>query len=96
MKRRFPFSVAALLLAATSIAHAHGNVQCEAVPAAERKPQMELQQKLVSEGWKVRKVQVYHDCYEVYGFDEKGARVEAFFHQKTFDRVEPDAELAKQ
>ncbi|MEO8151569.1 MAG: PepSY domain-containing protein [Rhizobacter sp.] len=79
---------------AASAAVAHGDVKCDA-PKAEWKPQMELQSKLVAEGWKVRKVQVYGGCYEVYGFDAKGERAEAFFDPKTFDRVMPAGEPAK-
>ena len=34
---------------------------------------------LKSKGWTVRKIQMFNGCYEVYGFDEKGRPVEAFF-----------------
>ena len=82
-------SVAALLaFGSTGVALAHGDVRCD-VPKAERKPQMALQAKLVAEGWRVRKVQLDNGCYEVYGFDDKGERVEAWFHPATFERVLP-------
>ena len=80
---------ALLLLSTAGAAFAHGNVSCPVVPKEEKKPQMELQRKLEAEGWKVRKVQNYNNCYEVYGFDDKGTKVEAFFDPKTLDRVEP-------
>lgn len=73
-------------------AFAHGNVSCPVVPKEEKKGQMELQKKLEGEGWKVRKVQNYNGCYEVYGFDGKGKKAEAFFHPKTFERVYPEGE----
>ena len=83
----------ALALAFTaSAAFAHGNVNCPAMPKEEKKPQMELQRKLEGEGWKVRKVQNYSGCYEVYGFDGEGKKAEAFFHPKTFERVYPEGE----
>ncbi len=75
-------------------AFAHGNVACPAVPKEDKKPQMELQKKLEGEGWKVRKVQNYNGCYEVYGFDGDGKKAEAFFHPKTFERVYPEGEQA--
>lgn len=65
----------------------HDKVRCEAVPKEEMRPQMELQRKLTSEGWKVRQVKTFNGCYEVYGFDASGQRVEAFFHPKTFEKV---------
>lgn len=85
--------IAALVLALTaSTAFAHGNVSCPAVPKEEKKPQMDLQKKLEGEGWKVRKVQNYNGCYEVYGFDGAGKKAEAFFNPKTFERVYPEGE----
>jgi hypothetical protein len=89
MKR---FVITALLTAVAGAAFAHGNVSCPVVPKEEKKPQMELQKKLEGEGWKVRKVQNYNNCYEVYGFDGKGAKAEAFFHPTTFERVYPEGE----
>ena len=65
----------------------HGKVKCEAIPKEEMKPQMELQRKLTGEGWKVRQVKNFNGCYEVYGFDAGGKRVEAFFNPKTFDKI---------
>jgi hypothetical protein len=65
----------------------HDAVKCDAVAKEEMKPQMELQKKLISEGWKVRQVKNFNGCYEVYGFDTGGRRVEAFFHPKTFAKV---------
>jgi len=90
-----PLFVAAVFGALfTSAAFAHGDVKCD-TPKAEWKGQMELQAKLVNEGWKVRKVQVFGGCYEVYGFDAKGERAEAFFDPKTFERVMPAGEAAR-
>ena len=84
-----PTLVAALALAFAAGAQAHGSVKCEPVAKADRKPQMALQKDLTDKGWRVRRVKNYNGCYEVYGFDDKGAKVEAFFDPKTLDRVEP-------
>ena len=65
----------------------HDKVRCEAVTKEEMRPQMELQRKLSGEGWKVRQVKNFNGCYEVYGFDDKGQRTEAFFHPKSFEKV---------
>ena len=86
-----PAALAALALAFGGAANAqivnHDTVRCEPIPKEEMKPQMELQRKLTSEGWKVRQVKNFNGCYEVYGFDASGKRVEAFFNPKTFDKV---------
>jgi len=85
-----PFA-AVLLLGLAGAAGAqvvdHDAVRCEPVPKEEMKPQMELQRQLSSEGWRVRQVKNFNGCYEVYGFDASGRRVEAFFHPKTFAKI---------
>jgi hypothetical protein len=82
-------AIAAVIVSSTASAQFvdHDAVKCTPVAKEEMKPQMELQRKLTSEGWKVRQVKNFNGCYEVYGFDEKGQRVEAFFHPKTFEKV---------
>jgi hypothetical protein len=87
--------LAALLLSASAAAaQAHGDVSCPVVPKEEKRLQMDLQRQLEGLGWKVRRVKNYQHCYEVYGFDGKGEKVEAFFHPKTFDRVYPEGQTA--
>lgn len=82
-------AAAAMLWSASASAQFvdHDAVKCAPVPKEEMRPQMELQRKLTSEGWKVRQVKTFNGCYEVYGFDEKGERTEAFFDPKTFQKV---------
>lgn len=83
-------AVAVVCIASASTAAAHGTVRCDSVPPAEWQPQMALQDKLRGEGWKVRQVKTWNGCYEVYGTDAKGERVEAFFNPRTFERVDDD------
>ena len=85
--------IATLAFIVTGAAQAHGDVKCS-TPKAEWRGQMELQSKLVAEGWKVRKVKVENGCYEVYGFDPKGQKAEAFFDPKSFEPVQPAGQAA--
>ncbi len=86
------FGLSLLLSLLTALpAAAHGDVQCPEEPKAQWQPQMALQRKLVDEGWRVRQVKVLGNCYEVYGFNAQGERVEAFFNPRTFERVLPAA-----
>jgi hypothetical protein len=87
MKNELMTVLALAACAACGTAQAHGDVKCNAPPKSEWRPQMELQKKLVDAGWRVRQVKTFNDCYEVYGFDEKGARAEVFFNPKTFEKV---------
>ena len=78
---------AVLALSGGQPALAHGEVSCT-VPRAERQPSVRLQAKLKAEGWKVKKIQVYQGCYEVYGKDDLGIDVEAFFDPRTLARID--------
>lgn len=69
---------------------AHGNVSCS-VPRKERQPSVRLQKQLKEAGWKIKKIQSYYGCYEVYGTDEKGKKVEAFFDPRTLQRIQETA-----
>ena len=81
--------IAALALAVSaSSAFAHGKVTCPEHPPAEWRPHTELEQKLVKEGWTVRRMEKTDSCYEVYAKTPDGKRVEAFFDPKTLERVE--------
>ncbi|MGE0800371.1 MAG: PepSY domain-containing protein [Lautropia sp.] len=88
---RIARAAAATLIFPAGIAAAqivdHDKVRCEPIPKEEMRPQMELHRKLTSEGWKVRQIKNFNGCYEVYGFDEKGQRTEAFFDPKTFTKI---------
>lgn len=54
------------------------------VPEAEWQPKDALQQQLESTGWKVKKIKVDEGCYEVYGTDKAGQRMENYYDPKTF------------
>jgi hypothetical protein len=89
MKSIFTRIALSLLLAvAAGGASAHGDVKCTTRPQSEWKPHDELYQKLVKEGWQVRRMEKTSSCYEVYAKDPQGKRVEAFFDPVTLERVE--------
>ena len=92
MKKLLCLSVVALSLTAADVALADGNVSCTATPRAERKPATQLTKMLKEQGWSIRKLQIFNNCYEVYGIDDKGRKAEAFFNPKTFERVYPEGE----
>jgi hypothetical protein len=88
MKRHFEIALAAALLLAAAIpAGATGRATCDSGPKKEWQPSEKLTKQLEAKGWKVRRVKVDGGCYEVYGFNEKGQKVEEYFHPKTFEPV---------
>ena len=46
-----------------------------------------LKKKLTDQGWTIRRVKIDGGCYEVYALNEKGQRVETYFHPVTFEHV---------
>jgi hypothetical protein len=84
-----PFNLmcATLLAFAAAGASAQHAESCEPIPKDQWKPQAELERKLTDMGWKIRRVKIENGCYEVYGTDERGGKVEVFFHPKTLERV---------
>lgn len=68
-------------------AQATGLATCDSGPQSGWKPKEELTKQLEAKGWKVRMVKPDGGCYEVYAMDEKGQRVEAYFHPVTFAPV---------
>jgi hypothetical protein len=66
---------------------ATGLATCDSGSPDSWQPQEKLTAMLKEKGWQVRNVKVDGGCYEVYALDEKGERVEAYFHPVTLERV---------
>jgi hypothetical protein len=81
--------VAALVVAGltASPALADGNVKCGGGPKEKWAALPKLKKQVWMEGWKVAKVQIEGDCYEVYAHTAEGQAVEAFFHPVTLQKL---------
>ncbi len=75
------------LTLATASAFSQHAERCDPIPKAEWKPQAELERKLKNEGWTISRVKIENGCYEVYGKNAAGRKMETFFHPKTFEVV---------
>ena len=64
-----------------------GLATCDSGPRTGWQPQAKLEQMLKDKGWQVRRVKEDGGCYEVYALDDKGQRVEAYFHPVTLAPV---------
>ena len=92
MKKTIPATLASgLALGAFALfvapAHATGVAKCDSGPREGWQPQAKLEKQLVSQKWQVRRIKIDGGCYEVYGINEKGQRVEAYFHPVTLAPV---------
>lgn len=81
--RLLPVAALASIALAASPAAATGKMTCSA-PQKSWKSMASLESKLKKDGWEVRKSKVDGGCYEVYGTDPQGRRVEAYFHPVSF------------
>ena len=79
-------AVAAFTLIASG-AHATGLATCDSGPRDAWQAQDKLAAVLKDKGWQVRRIKEDGGCYEVYALDEKGERVEAYFHPRTLAPV---------
>ena len=82
-----PYLLAATVALSASPAFATGKMTCNAGPEKGWKSQAVLQKTLKKQGWQVRKSKVDGGCYEVYGTDPKGNKVEAYFHPVTLEKL---------
>jgi hypothetical protein len=86
MKSMVISAALATALATLASGAAFASDKCS-VPKADWQPKEALQQKLEGEGWKVRNLKVEDGCYEVYGFNAEGKRMEVLFDPKSFSVV---------
>lgn len=78
-----------LLASVAGIGSAAAGEICS-VPEAEWQPKDALERKLEAEGWKIKTIKTDDGCYEVYGTDAAGKRMETYFDPKTFEVVKQD------
>ena len=74
-------------LLATPAAQATGLATCESGSRDGWQAQEKLTAVLKEKGWQVRRIKEDGGCYEVYALNEKGERVEAYFHPRTLAPV---------
>lgn len=70
-----------------SVAGATGLATCNSGPPSGWQSQETLQTQLTKRGWQIRRIKVDGGCYEVYALNDKGERVEAYFHPVTLESV---------
>jgi hypothetical protein len=85
--REVLYSIVIVGLAWSSQSFATGLATCDSGSEDTWRSQDELKQQLVEKGWEIRRIKIDGGCYEVYALNEKGERVEAYFHPQTLEPV---------
>lgn len=90
MRPLFPVLLAAPLAASLILTlPARAETRCD-VPQDKWRPVEALKAELTAKGWKISNVKTEDGCYEVYGHDQTGKRVEIYFDPASFARVGSD------
>lgn len=87
MKYLFLAIVAVFALQTSDQSIATGLATCDSGAQETWQPQSKLEKMLTDKGWQVRRIKIDGGCYEVYALNEKGERVEAYFHPQTLEPV---------
>jgi hypothetical protein len=87
MKHRWQTALIVAGCLYASAASATGLATCNSGPQNAWQSQEALKKKLTDQGWQIRRIKIDGGCYEVYAVNDKGQRVESYFHPVTFDHV---------
>jgi hypothetical protein len=85
--RAFLVALALSGAALSPAAHATGLATCDSGAREGWQTQEKLSAMLKEKGWQVKRIKEDGGCYEVYAMNEKGERVEAYFHPRTLAPV---------
>jgi hypothetical protein len=80
------FTVSLGLMTTTASASA----SCPAYPKADWMNEADARAKLEKEGYKIKKFKISGECYELYGHDKAGKKVEIYFDAKTMAVVKSE------
>ncbi|MDP1658590.1 MAG: PepSY domain-containing protein [Methylotenera sp.] len=83
-----------LLLALLTVLplQAFAGADCKMYPKEEWAPEATLKQTLSEEGYIIKKFKVDGNCYEIYGRNKQGKKVEIYFDTKTLAIVKAEIE----
>jgi hypothetical protein len=83
-------AVAALVftvISFSSLPQAWAGAKCTAHPKSEWITEEAFKKRLIEQGYSIKVFKVAGDCYELYGKDKSGQKVEIYFDTKTGDIV---------
>ncbi|MBX2837394.1 MAG: PepSY domain-containing protein [Gammaproteobacteria bacterium] len=86
MKTLISLATIALILVPLH-SQATGRMKCDTIDKADWLSESALEEKLVAQGWQVRRMKEDGGCWEVYGTTPEGERVEAYFHPATGEKL---------
>ncbi|WP_244826593.1 PepSY domain-containing protein [Caballeronia sp. TF1N1] len=86
------FKVLALSLAMGFSGAAFAKADCTAHPKSEWIKESDAKAQLEAQRYKIRKFKIDGNCYEIYGHDKNGKKVEIYYDTKTLAVVKSEVE----
>jgi hypothetical protein len=68
------------------------SADCPAYPKEEWAPEDTLKEALDAEGYQIKKFKIDGNCYEIYGRNKEGKKVEIYFDMKTLAIIKAEVE----
>lgn len=78
----FVFFASFAFLSLLSVLNAHAGADCKKHPREEWIKEADMKKRIEDQGYKIKKFKVDGDCYEIYGWDKAGKKVEIYFDTK--------------
>jgi len=85
-------SIAVLGAASMFSVHAFAKADCKAYPKAEWMSEADAKAKILAQGYTINKFKVDGNCYEIYGRNKEGKKVEIYYDAKTLEPVKSEIE----
>jgi hypothetical protein len=85
------FAVAPSLVAFVSMP-AFAKANCKAYPKSEWMKEADAKAKIEAQGYTISKFKVDGNCYEIYGRNKAGKKVEIYYDAKTLEPVKSEIE----
>ena len=84
--------LSSVVLVALSVSiPAYASPDCTTEPKDKWKDQKEFEKSIVEQGYKIKKFKVTSgNCYEVYGWDKDGKKVEIYYNPMTGEKVKEE------
>ncbi|MDR6493737.1 PepSY domain-containing protein [Paraburkholderia sp. 22099] len=86
------FKLMVLLAAVAASNAAFAKADCTAHPKSEWIKESDARAQLEAQGYKIKKFQVDGNCYEIYGHNKDGKKVEIYYDTKTLAVVKSEIE----
>ncbi|HVE09488.1 MAG TPA: PepSY domain-containing protein [Paraburkholderia sp.] len=84
------FRLVTLLAAIGVSGTAFAKADCTAHPKSEWIKESDARAQLEGQGYKIKKFKVDGNCYEIYGTNKEGKKVEIYYDTKTLDVVKSE------